>query len=298
MKKTDYRALLFGFDDEDIELSDQFLKIGDTPHDWLFQYGNLIQFSDSNPIKLLSVVSAVCHHGGAGSVAASLRAGKPTIVVPFFGDQFFWGNMVAKSGAGPEPIPGKHLTVERLAQAFRQVHEQEMIDAAQRIRHALLSENGCLNALRLFHIQLPLGRMRSDLESTFPARYRVEQFDLQVSKPVAQVLIAAGSLDESQFENHPTRIWSSIYDHRARVPTSGVFKHTGKAFSHIFIHSAKDMKHATSNENVFIGTASGLGHAAQNVGKGIAHLPVGILSLYGEFTDVLNRIPTLYDKSK
>jgi len=32
-------------------------------------------------------------------------AGLPTIVVPFFGDQFFWGRIVADAGAGPEPIP-------------------------------------------------------------------------------------------------------------------------------------------------------------------------------------------------
>ena len=47
----------------------------------------------------------MCHHGGAGTTAAGLRAGKPTIIVPFFGDQFFWGNVIEKSGAGPRPLP-------------------------------------------------------------------------------------------------------------------------------------------------------------------------------------------------
>ena len=55
--------------------------IGDCPHDWLFQH-----------------VSAVCHHGGAGTLSAGLRCGRPTIVVPFFGDQFFWGAMVYRVG--------------------------------------------------------------------------------------------------------------------------------------------------------------------------------------------------------
>jgi UDP:flavonoid glycosyltransferase YjiC (YdhE family) len=44
--------------------------LGNVPHDWLFQH-----------------VSAVCHHGGAGTTAIGLRCGKPTIIVPFFGDQ-------------------------------------------------------------------------------------------------------------------------------------------------------------------------------------------------------------------
>ena len=71
------------------------------PHDWLF-----------------TRVSAVCHHGGAGTTAIGLRLGKPTIVVPFFGDQPFWGRMVQLSGAGPYPIKPRKMTVERLKAAI------------------------------------------------------------------------------------------------------------------------------------------------------------------------------------
>ncbi|CAF4415893.1 unnamed protein product, partial [Adineta steineri] len=88
LKTTGYRALLSGFETDSDELSDNILKINNCPHDWLFQH-----------------VVAVCHHGGAGTTAAGLRAGKPTIIVPFFGDQFFWGSMVSKSGAGPASLP-------------------------------------------------------------------------------------------------------------------------------------------------------------------------------------------------
>ena len=52
----------------------QVYLIDDCPHDWLFPR-----------------CRAVCHHGGAGTTAAGLRAGLPTVVVPFFGDQFFLG---------------------------------------------------------------------------------------------------------------------------------------------------------------------------------------------------------------
>ena len=53
---------------------------GNVPHDWLFAEGR---------------VSAVCHHGGAGTTAIGLKNGVPTIVVPFFGDQPF---QVSRSG--------------------------------------------------------------------------------------------------------------------------------------------------------------------------------------------------------
>ena len=39
LKKTSYRALLSGFDNEAKELPENIFKIGDTPHDWLFKHG-------------------------------------------------------------------------------------------------------------------------------------------------------------------------------------------------------------------------------------------------------------------
>jgi sterol 3beta-glucosyltransferase len=84
------------------------------PHDWLF-----------------SRVSAVCHHGGAGTTAIGLRLGKPTIIVPFFGDQPFWGRMVHLSGAGPQPIkPGK-MSVERLKTAIGFCMKDEVRKSAE-----------------------------------------------------------------------------------------------------------------------------------------------------------------------
>lgn len=59
-------------------LPDTIFKLQAAPHDWLFDH-----------------VSAVVHHGGAGTTAAGLRAGRPTVICPFFGDQPFWGRRVA-----------------------------------------------------------------------------------------------------------------------------------------------------------------------------------------------------------
>ncbi|KAG8698648.1 hypothetical protein FRC08_005788, partial [Ceratobasidium sp. 394] len=98
-------------------------ETGNVPHDWLFGH-----------------VSAVCHHGGAGTVSAGLKAGKPTIVVPFFGDQPFWGAMIAKAGAGPEPIPQKELTAKRLAEALNFVKSPRAQRAAQKMGEQIRSE--------------------------------------------------------------------------------------------------------------------------------------------------------------
>ena len=80
------------------------------PHDWLFPQ-----------------MAAVVHHGGAGTVGASLRAGVPTIIVPFFGDQPFWGDRVQALGVGPKAIPHKKLTSEKLADAIHQAVTDTMI---------------------------------------------------------------------------------------------------------------------------------------------------------------------------
>lgn len=92
------------------------------PHGWLFPR-----------------VSAVVHHGGAGTTAAGLRAGKPTVVCPFSVDQPFWGRRIAALDAGPKPIPPSQLNPETLADAIRQAacdpfFRQRAIELCEAIR--------------------------------------------------------------------------------------------------------------------------------------------------------------------
>jgi sterol 3beta-glucosyltransferase len=104
---------------------------------------------DSIPFSwLFPRVAAVVHHGGAGTTAAGLRAGVPSIVVPFFGDQPFWGQRVAELGVGPEPIPRRKLTVERLAQAIHQaLTDQNMRHRAANLGSKIQAEDGITRAV-------------------------------------------------------------------------------------------------------------------------------------------------------
>ena len=241
-------------------------------------------------------MAAVCHHGGAGTTAAGLRAGKPTIIVPFFGDQFFWGSMISKSGAGPAPIPGKRLNVDDLIEAFKIAHEPGTRAAANKLRIAFQHENGCEAAVRSFHSHLPLSKMYSDLEPSFSACFRLHDYNLQISRPVAQVLVAAQAIDESQLTLLPTRDWSaSMYDGRPHLPISGLMKHGRKAFTSLFLDTAQGLKRAASSNSLTTGTLDGAESIVKGVGKSIGHVYVGCLSFYGEITDVLEHLPKLYD---
>jgi sterol 3beta-glucosyltransferase len=88
-------------------------------------------------------MAAVVHHGGAGTTAAGLRAGVPSIVVPFFGDQLFWGQRVEKLGVGTAPIPRKKLTVDNLARAIdRAVTDRVMCQQSASLGAKIQSEDG------------------------------------------------------------------------------------------------------------------------------------------------------------
>jgi len=108
------------------QLNEDMFLLDEVPHDWMFER-----------------VAAVVHHGGAGTTAAGLRAGRPTVVCPFFGDQTFWGWRVQELGVGPAPVPQRCLNAERLADAIRQAVESgEMQNRADALGAALRQEDG------------------------------------------------------------------------------------------------------------------------------------------------------------
>jgi len=112
-------------------LPDTIYAAESIPHDWLFPR-----------------VAAVVHHGGAGTTAAALRAGKPNIITPFYGDQPFWGIQVFERGFGTEPIPHKRLTAEKLAGAIQEaLSDVAMCGCTEAVGAMIRSEDGVQRAI-------------------------------------------------------------------------------------------------------------------------------------------------------
>ncbi|KAJ6851427.1 sterol 3-beta-glucosyltransferase UGT80A2 [Iris pallida] len=112
--------------------------LDNVPHDWLFLQ-----------------CKAVVHHGGAGTTAAGLKAACPTAVVPFFGDQPFWGDRVHVRGVGPPPIPVDQFTLPKLVGAIKYMMDPKVKERAVELAKAMESEDGVTGAVKAFFKHLP-----------------------------------------------------------------------------------------------------------------------------------------------
>ncbi|KAI1119263.1 hypothetical protein F5Y14DRAFT_397185 [Nemania sp. NC0429] len=199
--QTGVRALVSkgwgGLGADSVGIPEGVFMLGNVPHDWLFKH-----------------VSAVCHHGGAGTTAAGIQAGKPTIVVPFFGDQPFWGAMVARAGAGPDPIPYKSLTAEGLAEAIRIALRVETQEKAKELGERIREERGTDVGAQSFHKHLNVDALRCAVAPSRVAVWRVRRSKIHLSALAAATLVNSGYIQysdlklfrskEYETENHPT----------------------------------------------------------------------------------------------
>lgn len=118
------------------DLPQTIFKLEKAPHSWLFPR-----------------VSAVVHHGGAGTTAAGLRAGRPTVICPFIVDQPLWGERVYNLGVGSKPIPQKKMTAENLSAAIREVTTDPAIRKnAEALGERLRTEDGIANAVAVIEL--------------------------------------------------------------------------------------------------------------------------------------------------
>lgn len=157
----------------------------DCPHEWLFQH-----------------VSAVVHHGGAGTAACGLRNSRPTVIVPFFGDQPFWGDMVAAAGAGPTPIPHKTLNVENLTAALQLCQEEATRVAAAKIASQMAEEDGVQSAVLSFLNHLPTEKMQCDFLPDQPASWtlKINKQTRRVSRLAAEILVQDEGVNPKNFK--------------------------------------------------------------------------------------------------
>jgi UDP:flavonoid glycosyltransferase YjiC (YdhE family) len=107
-------------------------------------------------------MAGAVHHGGAGTIAAAVRAGIPSVIVPFFGDQPFWAHCLHKRGVAPPALQRKTLTPAILASALKAIEEPQMFEKAAALGRAIRAEDGIAAAvqwLRYWHLlPTPAGR--------------------------------------------------------------------------------------------------------------------------------------------
>jgi UDP:flavonoid glycosyltransferase YjiC (YdhE family) len=107
-------------------MPDDSLALKEVDHTWLFPQ-----------------LSAVIHHGGAGTTAAAMRAGVPQVVAPFFADQSFWADRAHALGVAPKPIPMARLRQDMLNAALDSaLTDSRMQDQAAELGAAIRSQGG------------------------------------------------------------------------------------------------------------------------------------------------------------
>ncbi|RYP18250.1 hypothetical protein DL765_004049 [Monosporascus sp. GIB2] len=119
----------------EVPLPPEIFQIKSAPHDWLF-----------------GQVDAAAHHGGSGTTGASLRAGIPTIVRPFFGDQFFFGARLEDLGVG---ICLRKWGAGAFARAlWEATNSERMIVRARVLGESIRKENGVDTAIQSIYRDL------------------------------------------------------------------------------------------------------------------------------------------------
>ncbi|KIW96931.1 uncharacterized protein Z519_02322 [Cladophialophora bantiana CBS 173.52] len=301
VKKTGQRALVSkgwgGLGGDDLGKPDNVYMLGNVPHDWLFQH-----------------VSCVVHHGGAGTTAAGIALGRPTVIVPFFGDQPFWGAMVARAGAGPTPIPSKELTADRLANAILEALKPETLERARELGERIKEENGTEVGAASFHAQMGVDRLRCLVAPSRPAVWSVKTTgsnteDIRLSAFAATVLGNEGLLDVNQLTiyrpcEHPVE-FGTISSHVVGPnPVLSTMGSITSSIVHIPINIAKawagvvyePYKGARSDgwKGFGKGLGRGLGHLIfRQRGLVIGHAAYGVRALYDLIKKKLDGDPTL-----
>ncbi|CEJ82950.1 Putative Autophagy protein 26 [[Torrubiella] hemipterigena] len=124
---------------EEPEMPPEIHVIKSAPHDWLFKQ-----------------IDAAAHHGGSGTTGASLRAGLPTIIRPFFGDQYFFASRVEDLGVG---VWVKKWGTNSFGRALWEVTRNErMITKARVLGEEIRKDNGVDVAIQSIYRDMEYAR--------------------------------------------------------------------------------------------------------------------------------------------
>lgn len=185
VKLAGVRALISkgwgGLGGDSLDVPENIFLLDNTPHDWLFPR-----------------VKACVIHGGAGTTAIAIKCGRPIMIVPFFGDQFFWGTMIEKAKAGPEPVPYKRLSAQKIAEGIKYCLTKEAQMHAQSIANDIKKEgDGAENMCAFVHQHLKLSgkhSMRCSILDDRVAVWHLKGTSLRLSALAADVLVENGHI--------------------------------------------------------------------------------------------------------
>jgi sterol 3beta-glucosyltransferase len=120
------------------DLPGSVFAVGAVDHGWLFER-----------------CAAAVHHGGAGTTAAALRAGVPSVIVPHMLDQRAWAQRLQELGASPAPIPRRKLSAQRLREGIAAAADDPgFARRTTALREQIAEEDGIANALDAFRAHL------------------------------------------------------------------------------------------------------------------------------------------------
>lgn len=119
------------------------LCIGEEPHDELFRH-----------------VRLAVHHGGAGTTGSVVRTGIPSVVVPHFADQFYWGRRLHTLGVAARPLPRPFVTERVLARRIEEALAPSMQRRAACLADQVRGEDGSGRAVRQIEQWLAPARRR------------------------------------------------------------------------------------------------------------------------------------------
>ncbi|KAI5950755.1 ATG26 [Candida jiufengensis] len=160
----------------EVELPKEIYNTGSVPHDWLFPK-----------------VDAAVHHGGSGTTGATLKAGTPSIIKPFFGDQFFYATRIEELGVG---IGLKKLTAKSLADALITVTEDlKIVEKAKKVSEQISHEHGVLSAIESIYSELEYSRSLIMSKELHNINYKRHHPDFKAHSGVATANV---SEDESE----------------------------------------------------------------------------------------------------
>jgi sterol 3beta-glucosyltransferase len=118
---------------QDAPLPDSVYAVDYVPHEWL-----------------LPRAACVVHHGGAGTLAAVMRAGVPMVVIPHTGDQFILARHAQNLGSAGPVCPYQALNVNQLSAAIAAtLTDPRYHTAALAVRERIRAEQGVQTARML-----------------------------------------------------------------------------------------------------------------------------------------------------